>query len=46
MLVSWVRQTRPTRDRELLALDGKVVRGAVTITQPASHLLSASTHHT
>jgi predicted transposase YbfD/YdcC len=45
-LASWVRQTRPTRDREPLALDGKVVRGAVTITQPAPHLLSVSTHHT
>jgi len=44
-LASWVRQTRPTRDREPLALDGKVVRGAVTITQPAPHLLSVSTHH-
>ncbi len=45
-LASWVRQTRPTRDREPLALDGKVVRGALTITQPAPHLLSVSTHQT
>jgi len=45
-LASWVRQTRPMRDREPLALDGKVVRGAVTITQPTPHLLSVSTHQT
>ncbi len=43
-LTAWVRQTRPRRDREPVAFDGKVVRGAVTITQPAPHLLSVSTH--
>ena len=45
-LAAWVRQTRPLRDREPVAFDGKVVRGAVTITQPAPHLLSVSTHAT
>jgi len=45
-LAAWVRQTRPLRDREPVAFDGKVVRGAVTITQPAPHLLSVSTHDT
>jgi len=45
-LAAWVRQTRPLRDREPVALDGTVVRGAVTITQPAPHLLSVSTHQT
>ncbi|MDQ2829923.1 MAG: ISAs1 family transposase [Chloroflexota bacterium] len=34
------------RDREPVAFDGKVVHGAVTITQPAPHLLSVSTHDT
>ncbi len=41
-----VQQTRPLRDREPLALDGKVVRGARTITQAAPQLLSVSTHTT
>ena len=45
-LAAWVRQTRPLRDREPVAVDGKVVRGAVTLTQPAPHLLSVSTHET
>jgi predicted transposase YbfD/YdcC len=45
-LAAWVRQTRPLRAREPVALDGKVVRGAVTLTQPAPHLLSVSTHET
>lgn len=45
-LASWVQQTRPLRDREPLALDGKVVRGARTDTQAAPHLLSVSTHTT
>jgi len=45
-LGAWVRQTRPTRDREPLALDGKTVRGAATADQPAPHLLSVSTHQT
>lgn len=45
-LAAWVRQTRPLCDREPVAFDGKVVRGAVTITQPAPHLLSVSTHET
>jgi len=44
-LASWVRQSRPRRDREPLALDGKTVRGARTATQSAPHLLSVSTHH-
>jgi len=43
-LASWVQQTRPLRDREPLALDGKVVRGARTPTQAAPQLLSVSTH--
>jgi len=45
-LAAWVRQTRPLRDRAPVAVDGTVVRGAVTITQPAPHLLSVSTHDT
>ncbi len=46
VLAAWVQQTRPRRDREPLALDGKVVRGARTDTQAAPHLLSVSTHRT
>jgi len=45
-LAAWVRQTRPRRDREPVACDGKVVRGAATSAQPAPHLLSVSTHQT
>jgi predicted transposase YbfD/YdcC len=45
-LASWVQQTRPLRDREPLAVDGKTVRGARTATQAAPHLLSVSTHTT
>jgi hypothetical protein len=45
-LASWVQQTRPLRDREAVALDGKTVRGARTPTQAAPHLLSVSTHTT
>jgi predicted transposase YbfD/YdcC len=45
-LAAWVRHTRPRRDREPLALDGKTVRGAATEGQPAPHLLSVSTHQT
>lgn len=45
-LGAWVRATRPLRDREPLAVDGKTVRGAGTATQPAPHLLSVSTHQT
>lgn len=45
-LASWVQQTRPRRDREAVALDGKTVRGARTDTQAAPHLLSVSTHTT
>ncbi len=42
-LARWVQQTRPLRDREPLALDGKVVRGTRTPTQAAPRLLSVST---
>ena len=45
-LAAWVRTTRPVRDREPLAFDGKVVRGAGTADQPAPHMLSVSTHTT
>ena len=45
-LAGWVQQTRPLRDREPLALDGKVVRGARMGAQAAPHLLSVSTHDT
>jgi predicted transposase YbfD/YdcC len=45
-LAGWVQQTRPQRDREPLAGDGKAVRGARTETQAAPHLLSLSTHDT
>jgi predicted transposase YbfD/YdcC len=44
-LACWVRQTRPRRDREPIALDGKTVRGAKTATHAAPHLLSIVTHH-
>ena len=47
-LAGWVRATRPVRDREALAVDGKTVRGAA-LRQPdgssqAPHLLSVSGH--
>jgi predicted transposase YbfD/YdcC len=45
-LAGGVQQTRPQRDREPLAGDGKAVRGARTETQAAPHLLSISTHNT
>jgi predicted transposase YbfD/YdcC len=45
-LAAWVRATRPMRDREPLAFDGKTVRGAGSATHPAPHLLSVSTHQT
>lgn len=45
-VAGWVQQTRPRRDREPLAGDGKTVRGARTATQAAPHLLSLSTHDT
>jgi predicted transposase YbfD/YdcC len=45
-VAAWVRASRPLRDREPVALDGKTVRGAGTATQPAPHLLSVSTHQT
>jgi predicted transposase YbfD/YdcC len=45
-VAGWVQQTRPVRDREPLAGDGKTVRGARTQTQAAPHLLSISTHDT
>lgn len=45
-IAGWIRATRPRRDREPLAFDGKAVRGAGTTDQPAPHLLSVSTHHT
>jgi predicted transposase YbfD/YdcC len=45
-VAGWVQQTRPRRDREPLAGDGKAVRGARTETQAAPHLLSLSTHDT
>jgi len=45
-VAAWVRATRPVRDREPLAFDGKVVRGAGTTDRPAPHLLSVSTHTT
>jgi len=45
-LASWVPQTRPLRDREPLAFDGKTVRGARTEAQAPPPLLSVSTHTT
>jgi len=45
-LASWVQQTRPLRDREPLAFDGKTMRGARTGGQATPHLLSVSTHTT
>ncbi len=45
-LAAWARQTRSLRDREPVACDGTVVRGAVPLTHPAPHLRSVSTHET
>src|SRR5918911_2573202 len=45
-LAGWVQQTRPQRDREPLAGDGKAVRGARTATQAAPHPLSIFPPHT
>ena len=47
-LAAWVRHTRPVRDREPLALEGKTVRGAAVMqpdgTRQAPQLLSVSGH--
>lgn len=43
-LASWMLHTRPPRDREPLALDGKTLCGATTGDERAPHLLSVSTH--
>lgn len=43
-LAGWVRQSRPRRDHEALALDGKTVRGAQATSGQSVHLLSVSTH--
>jgi len=45
-LASGVQQTRPLRDREPVALDGKTGRGAARAGHSAPHLLSVSTHTT
>jgi len=45
-LAAWVEATRPTRDREPVAFDGKTVRGARHDGHPGPHLLSVSTHTT
>jgi predicted transposase YbfD/YdcC len=43
-LSCWVRATLPADSHSPIALDGKVVRGAKTASQPAPHLLSFRTH--
>lgn len=43
-LAGWVRATRPAKDTEAVALDGKAVRGAAAPGQPAPHLLTVYTH--
>ncbi len=47
-LAAWVRNTRPVREQEPLAFDGKTVRGAAVVqpdgTRQAPHLLSVSGH--
>jgi predicted transposase YbfD/YdcC len=47
-LAGWVKTSRPAREREALAVDGKTVRGAAVLqadgTSQAPHLLSVSGH--
>jgi predicted transposase YbfD/YdcC len=45
-LAGWLLQTRPRKDREPIALDGKTVCGATSGDNRAPHLLSVSTHST
>jgi predicted transposase YbfD/YdcC len=45
-LANWIQSTRPCPDTEAVALDGKVLCGAATDTEPAPHLLSVTTHQT
>jgi predicted transposase YbfD/YdcC len=46
VLAAWVRASRPTKDEEAVALDGKTVRGAATSGQKGPHLLAFCTHET
>jgi len=44
-LAAWMRATRPSEDREAVAVDGKTVRGAAPAPdQAAPHLLAFCTH--
>jgi hypothetical protein len=45
-LSGWILTTRTRKDREAVALDGKVVCGAGETLATAPHLLSVSTHDT
>jgi len=44
VLAAWVNASRPHRDEEAVALDGKTVRGAATAEQKGPHLLVFCTH--
>src|SRR5437016_61591 len=44
VLAAWVQASRPERDEEAVALDGKAVRGAATAEHKAPHLLAFCTH--
>lgn len=46
VLAAWVQATHPTPDREAVALDGKTLRGALTATGAAPHLLAFCTPET
>ena len=46
VLAAWVRASRPAKDEEAVALDGKTVRGAATAEQKGPHLLAFYTHET
>jgi predicted transposase YbfD/YdcC len=45
-LAGWVQGTRPRRETEAVALDGKVLRGAGVNEDGAPHLLAVITHQT
>lgn len=46
VLAAWVRASRPAKDEEAVALDGKTLRGAATGEQKGPHLLAFCPHET